>query len=179
MIRIALDVHHLRGHILGAVANRVDDGAAAHRAVRAGRPCLAGRGNRQRAELRVSRLEVKAKYSRGHAAYGCEFQEVTTRRVHGGPSAARRKGRKASRGDPFIKRQEETVKSHFRQRKFCRRRGVSRPTRRCALGGIPFPPRYWQRDSEPRAGSSRPPGWCRGRNSPPLPEPASEPHPAW
>jgi len=62
--RGSLDVHHLRGHILRAVADGVDDGAAAHRAVRAGRTRFGRPRDFQRAQLCVGGLQVESKHGR-------------------------------------------------------------------------------------------------------------------
>src|SRR5260370_28343113 len=45
MIRIALHMNHLRRHVLGLVANRVNDDAATHGTVRAGGSRLSGARN--------------------------------------------------------------------------------------------------------------------------------------
>src|SRR5258708_19115311 len=77
MIGVALDVHHLRGHILRAVANRVDDGAATHRAVRASRARLAAPRYLQRSQLRVGGLQIKTENGRSGASNSRQLQEVT------------------------------------------------------------------------------------------------------
>src|SRR5207237_175277 len=51
VVRVAFDVHHLRGDILRAVTDRIDDDPAAHRAVGTGRARLVGAGDFQRAQL--------------------------------------------------------------------------------------------------------------------------------
>ncbi len=45
MVGIALDVHHLRDRVLGLVAERVDDDAAADRTIRTGAARFAGSRN--------------------------------------------------------------------------------------------------------------------------------------
>jgi hypothetical protein len=78
MIGIAFDVDYLGGDILGAIANRVDDGATADRAVRAGGARFAGTRDFQRAQLGVSGLQVKSKNGRCSATDRCVLKEVTT-----------------------------------------------------------------------------------------------------
>ena len=60
VVGIAFDVDHLGGDVLGLVAERVDDDAAAHRAIGAGGARLGGARDLQLAELRVGRRQVKA-----------------------------------------------------------------------------------------------------------------------
>jgi hypothetical protein len=84
MIGVALDVHHLRGHVFRAITDRVDDGAAANRAVRASRPCLARAGYLQRPELRVGRLQIETKERGSGSSNSANLQEITAGRVHTG-----------------------------------------------------------------------------------------------
>src|SRR5260370_36695815 len=77
-IRAALDWHHVRGQILGPVADCVDDGAAAYRAVRAGRARFARSRYLQCPELCVCGLQVKSKHRRRYTTHGCVFNEVAT-----------------------------------------------------------------------------------------------------
>src|ERR1700676_4534573 len=73
MVRVPFDVDHLRSDVFGAVADGIDDDAAAHRAIRAGRTRLAGAGDLELAQLRVCRLQIETKYRRGGAANRCEL----------------------------------------------------------------------------------------------------------
>jgi len=70
MIGVALDVHHLGGHVFRTVADGVNDYAAAYRAVRTRRPRLIGPRDLERAELRVRRLQIKSEDSRCGATNG-------------------------------------------------------------------------------------------------------------
>src|SRR6516164_8942965 len=71
VVRVALDVHHLRRHVLCAVANGVNDDAAAYRTVRASGARLTRSSYLERAELRVGRLQVKTKYRSGGSTHSC------------------------------------------------------------------------------------------------------------
>jgi hypothetical protein len=85
MIGVALDMDHLRGHILGAVANGVNDGAAADRAVRAGGTRFAGAGNLKYAELGEGGLQIETKNGGGGASNGSQLQKVAAGWVHRKP----------------------------------------------------------------------------------------------
>src|SRR5205823_5915474 len=88
MIGVALNVDDLRGHILRAVANRVDDRAATNSTVRTRRARLAGARDLQRAELRKRGLQIEAKHGGCSSAHGRYLQEITAGRVHAGPPPA-------------------------------------------------------------------------------------------
>jgi hypothetical protein len=57
MIRVAFDVHHLRSYVLGFVAERMDDNAAANRAISASRSRFDDPRNLQFPGLRIDFLE--------------------------------------------------------------------------------------------------------------------------
>src|SRR5215471_18390722 len=82
MIWIAFDMHDLRRHVLSAVADRINDGAAADRAIGTGRPRLTGTCDLQDAQLRKCRLEVKPENSGSRATDSTYFQEISTRGMH-------------------------------------------------------------------------------------------------
>ena len=82
VVRIAFDVDHLRGDVLGLVAQRVDDDAAAHRAVGAGGAGLGGARDLQLAQLRIGGRQVEAENGGGRAADGRDFQEVPAISLH-------------------------------------------------------------------------------------------------
>src|SRR4029077_2228985 len=82
MIGIAFDVDNLRGDVLGAVADGVDDDAATHGAVRTGGASLAGASDLELAQFSVGRLHIEAKNGRGGTPNSCEFQEITTSSLH-------------------------------------------------------------------------------------------------
>ena len=68
MIRIAFDVHHLRRDVLRLVAEGVNDDAATHRTIRAGRARLGGAGDFEFPGLRVGRLDIEAENRRDDSA---------------------------------------------------------------------------------------------------------------
>ncbi len=53
VVRIAFNMDHLRGDVLGLVADGVDDDAATNRAIRAGAASFAGTGNLEGLRLGV------------------------------------------------------------------------------------------------------------------------------
>ena len=67
MVRIAFHVDHLRGHVLGLVAERVNDHAATDRAVRAQGPRLRGARDLQLARLRVRFSDIESEHRGDHA----------------------------------------------------------------------------------------------------------------
>ncbi len=82
MVGIALDVDDRGPDVAALVAESVNDDAASHRAIRAGGAGLGGAGDLERPHFGVSLREVKAKYRRGNAADGTDFQEISSRRFH-------------------------------------------------------------------------------------------------
>src|SRR5260370_33231154 len=80
MIRVALDVHNLWGHVLGAVADGVDNHAAAHRAVGTRRARLIGPGDLQGPKLRIGRLQIEAKHGGRSSTDGRYLEEITAGR---------------------------------------------------------------------------------------------------
>ena len=60
MVGVALDVNHLRRHVLGFVADRVNEDAAAHGAIRTGRSRLGGAGNLELFELRHGGSQIES-----------------------------------------------------------------------------------------------------------------------
>src|ERR1700728_4147914 len=82
MIRIALDVNHLRSHVLGLVANRVDDDAAAHGAVRASAASLRGACDLKRLHLRMQRRQVKAENREPDGSGQTSLHKSTTTYIH-------------------------------------------------------------------------------------------------
>ena len=74
MVGIALHVDHLRRHVLGLVAEGVDDDAATDRAVRAGGSRLGGARNLQLARLCVGGFQVEAQDA-GYRAARADLQE--------------------------------------------------------------------------------------------------------
>src|SRR5688572_4249458 len=82
MIGIALDMHDRRRHIPGSIAERMDDDAAADRAVRTRRSRLGGPGDLQLAYHGVGGRQVEAEYGSGHAANRCRFQELPASGLH-------------------------------------------------------------------------------------------------
>ena len=83
MIRIAFDVDDRRRDVARSIAERVDDDAAADRAVRAGRSRLGGARDLQLAHLRQRRREVEAQHRHGDAANGCSLEKVPAAGIHG------------------------------------------------------------------------------------------------
>jgi hypothetical protein len=63
MIGVALDMHDLRGHVLGSVADGVNNHAAAYGAVRTSGARLIGSRDLEGAELRKRGLQVKSEDS--------------------------------------------------------------------------------------------------------------------
>jgi hypothetical protein len=78
MVGITLDVDHLRRDVLGLVAQRVDDDAATHRAIRTCRARFGRSGDLQLAKLGVSGPQVKSKNSCCRATEVCNLQEIST-----------------------------------------------------------------------------------------------------
>src|SRR5205823_2629179 len=76
VIRIAFDMNDLRRDVFCAVADGVNDNAATHRAVGTRRAGFVGASDLQRAQLRVSRLQIEAKQCSRGSANGREFQEI-------------------------------------------------------------------------------------------------------
>ncbi len=93
MVRVALDVDHLRGDVLGLVAQRVDDHAAAHGAVGAGGTGLGGARDLQLAHLGVGGGEVEAEDRGADTSDSAEFQEVPAGEIHRPASSLVRDGR--------------------------------------------------------------------------------------
>ena len=84
MIGIAFDVHDRRRDVARLVAERVDDDAAADRAVRAGRSRLGRARDLQLADLGQRRCEIEPQHRQGDAAGSCVPDELTTCRGHFG-----------------------------------------------------------------------------------------------
>ena len=62
MVGIAFHMHHLRRHVLGLVADGVDDDSAAHRTIGASAARLCGPRDFQRLRLRVERLHIEPEH---------------------------------------------------------------------------------------------------------------------
>lgn len=77
MVGVALDVNDLGGHVLGLVADRVNNDAAAYRAVRASGSRFGRSGNLELAKVRVGRGEVKPKQSQRRASERGHLQEIS------------------------------------------------------------------------------------------------------
>jgi hypothetical protein len=82
MIGIALDVNHLGRDVLGLVTDRINNDAAAYRAVRAGGSRFGRSGNLELAKLRVGRGKVKPKQRQRRASQRGHFQEISPGVVH-------------------------------------------------------------------------------------------------
>ena len=82
VIGIALDVHYLRDGVLGLVAERVDDHAAAHGTIRAGAAGFAGAGNFEALRLGVERGEIKSEGGKAGAAKNGAFEKSPARELH-------------------------------------------------------------------------------------------------
>src|ERR1700691_1342193 len=82
MVGIAFDVDNLRDGVLGLVAERVDDDAAAHRTIRTGATCLAGSGNFERLGLGVNRSQIKAEGGETGSAKHGAFEKSPARELH-------------------------------------------------------------------------------------------------
>ncbi len=78
-------MHHLWRHVLGTVADGVDDHAATDRTVRTRRSRFVGTCDLQCAKLGVGGLQVEAKYSCCCTTHCCNFEEISTRSVHPDP----------------------------------------------------------------------------------------------
>src|SRR5579862_1270889 len=83
MIGIALHMDYLRRDVLGAVADRIDQHSAAHRAIGAGGTRFGGARDLQLLELRVCRLKVEAEDGGCGAADTGDLEELSTIRRHG------------------------------------------------------------------------------------------------
>src|SRR4051812_30873826 len=90
MVRVALDVDHLRGDVLRLVAQRVDEHAAADGAVRAGRAGFSGAGDLQLAQLCVGGSQVEAEDRGGRPSNRADFEEVPAGESHPSTSLTRR-----------------------------------------------------------------------------------------
>ena len=82
MIGIALDVHHLRDRVLGLVAERVDDHAAAHRTIGTSAAGLAGARNFQVLGLRVDRSEIKSKGGNAGSSEDGALEKSSAGEIH-------------------------------------------------------------------------------------------------
>src|SRR5271165_6460068 len=82
MVRIALDVNHLRNRVLGLVAQRVNDHAATHRTIRTSAARLGGTGNLQAHGLGVSGSEIESKKRKARASGERSLQEGPAREFH-------------------------------------------------------------------------------------------------
>src|SRR5271163_2153809 len=82
MVRVAFDVNYLSGRVFGLVAKRVDDCAAAYRAVGASGARLTGARNLELGHLGVGGFYVEAEDSRCRAAYCGNLKEVSAIRLH-------------------------------------------------------------------------------------------------
>src|ERR1700691_394019 len=88
MIRVAFDVNHLRRDVLSPIADRVNEDAASHRAIRTRRTRFGGACNLQLLKLGVSRLEVEPEYSGADCAESCKPEEVSPSGRHRSISAS-------------------------------------------------------------------------------------------
>ena len=83
MIGIAFHVHRLRSHVLGFIADGVDDHTAAHGTIRTRTPRLGGAVDLQGSGLRVGRGKIKTKSGGSSASDRSHFQKITSRGIHG------------------------------------------------------------------------------------------------
>src|ERR1051326_7093938 len=82
MIGIAFDVDDRGPDIARFVAERMNNDAATHRAVRAGGARLGGARDFQFAHLGVGLREVEAEYGCGYASNSPNFQEISSGSLH-------------------------------------------------------------------------------------------------
>ena len=83
MIGIALNMDDLRGHVLGFVTNRINEHAAAHRAIWTGGARLGGAGNLEFAKLGVGGRQIKPEQQKSGASQCGDLQKISAAGIHG------------------------------------------------------------------------------------------------
>ena len=82
MVRIALDMDHLRSYVLGVIADGVNKDAAAHRAIRTQRASLLSPRNFQLLKLSISRRQVKAEKRDCGSSRNSNLEEISPVGIH-------------------------------------------------------------------------------------------------
>src|SRR5260370_37549621 len=83
MVRVALDVDHLRSDVLGFIANRTNDDATAYRTVRTRGSRFCRAGNLQLAKLRIGGRQIKPKKRESSTSQRAGFQKISAAGIHG------------------------------------------------------------------------------------------------
>src|SRR6266478_6280125 len=82
MVRVALDVNHLRRHVLGFVADRVNEDATTHGAIRTSGSRLGGTGDLECFELRKGGSQIESQERKARAASKRAFEEGSAGEFH-------------------------------------------------------------------------------------------------
>src|SRR5438128_419977 len=83
MVRVALDVDHLRRYVFGIIANRINDDATAYRTVRTGGSRFCRACNLELAKLRIGGHQIKAKKRERSTSQGAGLQKLSAAAIHG------------------------------------------------------------------------------------------------
>src|SRR5882724_2620397 len=83
MVRVALDVDHLRRDVLGFIANRINNDATAYRTVRARGSRFCRARNLELAKLRICWRQIKPKKRESSTSQCAGFQKISAAAIHG------------------------------------------------------------------------------------------------
>src|SRR5882762_1946585 len=83
MVRVALDVDHLRRDVLGFIANRINNDATAYRTVRTCGPRFCRARNLELAKLRICWRQIKPKKRESSTSQCAGFQKISAAAIHG------------------------------------------------------------------------------------------------